>query len=1055
MLPAPKIDRRTSREIASDVRALLPVYVSNWPRAHNGGELADALIYVFARFGEFIVDRLNKTPEKNFLAFLDLLGVSPLPLQAARAPVTFYLAAGATGHAVVPAGTQIAAPPGPGEQDPVIFETEKEMVVVSAKLESLVVKDGARDEYRDFSASLAPVLPLSNAASLPDAVPGTAAAPSTGVVAAIPHILNIRLPVYPVWPPVSVIRLKIALDTDLPAPIDPRTLQWELCVAGNSLAMLRTPAGVQVSDEEAVRTIVLRPSQDETANLTKSGDVVFLNLPDVPYVVLDDLPGHWLRCRLLTPIKAKGLPGSSPGMVREEQLPGIKTLTIETLVERTGLPIEQASFNSLKLDFTKDFFPFGEKPKFGDTLYLACREAFSNPDAAITLHVTITNPSTSGLDTALPPVKPQGTKLAWEFWDGKAWTELGTARLGRIIIDRPEDAGAPFSDGTQAFSQTGDVTFRFPRPPAQWNLNGQNNYWIRVRIIGGDYGKEARYAPPTAGGAPVLTPATFAPPSIRSIKIDYTVNNASQPSALLAYNDFSYTKVSPQAGAFKPFIPVTPDQLQPSLYFGFSLPSLPATSAAFPNLPMTLYAGIEPSAPGGSPDQTSDIASANWGYWNGAGWTKCTVLDDTRGMRRSGLIRFLAPPDFALGTNFGRNQYWLRMQGGGLPSQPRISRLLLNTTIAVQGSTIANEILGASNGTPAQQFMTTRHPVLAGQDLEVREPTQPAWQERLQIRADQGEDAITPAPEPGGKGNTFWVRWLEVPNFYASGPRDRHYLLDRMSGAVTFGNGTNGMIPPALPGNLRLSYRTGGGATGNKPANAVAQLKSAIPYVEKASNCEASSGGTDLEPDSSLLVRGPLGLRHGGRAVTREDFENLAMLASREVARAKCVPLVDLAQDPDARGKKPGTVSLIIVPRSTDTKPRPTQDLFDRVRTYLNATRQLTANLVLVVPEYVRVDVECEITVSDLDAASEVELAVQNALAAYLHPVTGGRDSRGWNFGREPRRSDFYGLLESIPGVSHIRELHVSLVPDRLGSDKTGRFLICSGNHKVTTTLED
>jgi len=1049
MLQAPKIDRRTSHEIARDVRTFLPVYVENWSDLHGGGELADALIHVFARFGEFIVDRLNKTPEKNFLAFLDLLGVSPLPLQAARAPVTFYLAAGATGHALIPAGTQIAAPPGKGEQDPVIFETEKELVVVSAKLESLVVKDGGQDRYTDFGASLTPNL------QLPDAAPNTGAVPSTGNVAAIPHILSIRLPAYPVWPPVNVVRLKFALDADLATPIDSRTLRWELCVAGNAMAMMLAPSAVQVPDEDAVKTIALQPSQDGTANLTKSGDVAFKNVSDVPFVVLNGIPGHWLRCRLLTPIKAKGLPESA-GMVREEQLPGIKSLTIETLLERAGLPVEQALFNNLKLDFTKDFFPFGEKPKFGDTFYLACREPFSNPDALLTLHVTITNPSTSGLEAALPPVKPQGTKLIWEFWDGKAWTELGTSRMGRISIDRPEDAGTQFSDATQVFSQSGDVTFKFPSPPAQLNLNGQNNYWIRVRIVGGDYGKEARYAPPASGGAPVLTPATFAPPSIRSIKIDYTVNNESPPSAVLTYNDFAYSKVNLQAGSFKPFIPVTPDQVPPSLYFGFTLPSLPAaTAAVFPNLPMTLYAGIEPSAVGGTSDQTFDAASATWNYWNGTDWVKCTVLDDTKGIRRSGLIRFLAPPDLALSKQFGQNRYWLRMQGGGLQSQPKFSQVLLNTTMAVQGTTIANEILGASNGTPDQQFMTTHRPVLSGQKLEVREPTQPAWQERLQIRADQGEDAITRVPEPGGKGDAFWVRWLEVPNFYGSGPRDRHYLLDRMSGGVTFGNGANGLIPPALPGNIRISYRTGGGAAGNKPASAIAQLKSAIPYIQKASNCEASSGGTDTEPDLALLDRGPLGIRHGGRAVTREDFENLAMLASREVARAKCVPLCDLTQDPDARIKKPGTVSLIIVPNSTDIRPRPTQDLFDRVRTYLDASRQLTANLVLAVPEYVRVDVECEISVSELEAASEVELAVQKVLVSYLHPVTGGRDSRGWNFGREPKRSDFYGLLESIPGVSHIRELRVTLTPDRPGSDKTGRFLICSGNHKVTTTIEE
>ena len=148
-------------------------------------------------------------------------------------------------------------------------------------------------------------------------------------------------------------------------------------------------------------------------------------------------------------------------------------------------------------------------------------------------------------------------------------------------------------------------------------------------------------------------------------------------------------------------------------------------------------------------------------------------------------------------------------------------------------------------------------------------------------------------------------------------------------------------------------------------------------------------------------------------------------------------------------------ISLIIVPRSTDIRPRPDMDLFDRVRSYLNDSRQLTADLVLVGPEYVRVDVDCEIAVSDPGVAAEVEPAAKEALDRYLHPVTGGPRGKGWDFGREPKRSDFFGLLEDIPRVGHIRELRVSLIPDRPGSEKTGRFLICAGNHKVTTTLEE
>jgi hypothetical protein len=48
-------------------------------------------------------------PEKNFLAFLNLIGTELLPPQPARAPLTFRLAENSPVDALVPAGTQAAA----------------------------------------------------------------------------------------------------------------------------------------------------------------------------------------------------------------------------------------------------------------------------------------------------------------------------------------------------------------------------------------------------------------------------------------------------------------------------------------------------------------------------------------------------------------------------------------------------------------------------------------------------------------------------------------------------------------------------------------------------------------------------------------------------------------------------------------------------------------------------------------------------------------------------------------------------------------------------------
>ena len=56
-----------------------------------------------------MIERLNQASDKNFLAFLDMIGTSPLAPEPARVPLTFTVVAGSTTDGVVPAGTQVAA----------------------------------------------------------------------------------------------------------------------------------------------------------------------------------------------------------------------------------------------------------------------------------------------------------------------------------------------------------------------------------------------------------------------------------------------------------------------------------------------------------------------------------------------------------------------------------------------------------------------------------------------------------------------------------------------------------------------------------------------------------------------------------------------------------------------------------------------------------------------------------------------------------------------------------------------------------------------------------
>src|SRR5262249_15754021 len=136
-IAAPLVDPRTAQDVASQIKQLLRDYAPDYPGEGVepvSGELVPdsrgaALVGVFARFAELIIERLNRVPDKNQLAFFDLLGASRLPPQPSRVPLTFSLAKGSASPGVVPAGPPIASPPAEGGKDTGVFETERELRV--------------------------------------------------------------------------------------------------------------------------------------------------------------------------------------------------------------------------------------------------------------------------------------------------------------------------------------------------------------------------------------------------------------------------------------------------------------------------------------------------------------------------------------------------------------------------------------------------------------------------------------------------------------------------------------------------------------------------------------------------------------------------------------------------------------------------------------------------------------------------------------------------------------------------------------------------------------
>ena len=76
---APKIDPRTATDVSRQVQDLMRIYAPEWndidPKTKQPKGASAALIGVFSRYCEMIIQRLNKVPEKNVLAFHQAHGI--------------------------------------------------------------------------------------------------------------------------------------------------------------------------------------------------------------------------------------------------------------------------------------------------------------------------------------------------------------------------------------------------------------------------------------------------------------------------------------------------------------------------------------------------------------------------------------------------------------------------------------------------------------------------------------------------------------------------------------------------------------------------------------------------------------------------------------------------------------------------------------------------------------------------------------------------------------------------------------------------------------------
>ncbi|MFE0690791.1 putative baseplate assembly protein [Streptomyces xiamenensis] len=271
-LPSPNLDDRRFQGLVDEAKRLVQQRCPEWSD-HNVSDPGVTLIEAFATMVDQLVYRLNRVPDKNYLTFLDLIGVRLYPPTAARVPVTFTLSAPQPEPVRIRAGTEVATVRGETEEA-VVFTTVRELSVPPCTLEHLVTwQAGGEAIDRTGELALERDVPCFSGS----VTAGGSGGGATGVAPTPGDCLYLGLS-GPVPGGVVVLRLDCRVDG---VGVDPRRppLRWE---AWDGSAW----AGCEVE-------------RDGTGGFNKAGDII-LHLPDVharSRVARHE--GGWLRCRLI------------------------------------------------------------------------------------------------------------------------------------------------------------------------------------------------------------------------------------------------------------------------------------------------------------------------------------------------------------------------------------------------------------------------------------------------------------------------------------------------------------------------------------------------------------------------------------------------------------------------------------------------------------------------------------------------------------------------------------------------------------------------------------
>ena len=280
--------------------------------------------------------------------------------------------------------------------------------------------------------------------------------------------------------------------------------------------------------------------------------------------------------------------------------------------------------------------------------------------------------------------------------------------------------------------------------------------------------------------------------------------------------------------------------------------------------------------------------------------------------------------------------------------------------------------------------------------------------------------------------------WVLVDTFAKSKPTDKHFMVsvdEALNPYIMFGDGTFGKKPAAGAKITNVVFYLTNGTQGNVKSNTITSVPSVISSSitdATVSNAYDAGGGSNYENFTMLKEHIPLSVKTLGVAITKEDFESLAMLVdgvNKAKADYECGRKLTIYISPDG-----GAVA--------------SSELINRVYNLLSQRAPMTTWLKVKSAGKVQIILEMDVTGKKSYKTAEIQTQILTALYNAYSPEQA-------QIGGSIRVSDIYALIDNLSTVDylHLTKFYIKPWPTAIYGNKElnlGQFKLNKAKGSMT-----